>query len=314
MAKSLFEPKRVPKYTENVIKPGVGLQAVPTPPQQRTVTTGTPKLAQATPPPPTPAPVTPPAPAPAPKPVVIPETRAFSFDGSTELTGSFSTEGGNQTWAFMLHGTFTPGWAQADTGSYVVMSIGTPDSDTYRQTVYFERESGSFGYRDSIVTEATSGSAYNRYKIELNASPNFYSGSTEADDLYIQFNSVFARSGFLIEDGAGTPRTAKKTKEVSTSSQSRQAKLVNRAWTENNVVSIGGYHSGSDNRYQGEIANLALFKIGARSYGQSLSKTMPDFSKDASVAWYWRFEGDTTATKGSNLDVIGTETYVSSSI
>ena len=229
MAKSLFEPKSVPKYTDNIIKPATGLQAAPTPPRQRSAASPVPKT-QAVPASaqqvsaPAPAPVASPTPTPAPAPIVVGETRSFSFNGSTELTGSFSKNGGAKTWAFMLHGTYTPGWGQADTGSYVVMSIGTPDSDDYRQTVYFERESGSFGYRDSIVTEATSGSAYNRYKIELNASPNFYSGSSVANNRYIQFTSTFARDGYIVEDSKYTPTTAKKTREVSSTSRSTQAK------------------------------------------------------------------------------------------
>ena len=328
MAKSLFEPKRVPKYTENIIKPTTGLQAAPVPVRQQSATRAVPKT-QAIPAEaqkvatPAPAPLAPPQKAITPTPPAPePETRSFLFDGATQLTSSWDSTGGDKTWSYMLHGTYTPGWAQTDTGSYVVMSIGTPDSDDYRHTVYFERTSGSDGYRDFIVTEAISGSSdYNRYRIELNASPYFYSGSDLASNVYIQLQSQFGHSGFATENAKQQTRLSGslgkpiRRRETSTNSPYGRAQIANKPWnSDDHVISIGGYYSGSANFFTGSIANLALFKVGGKSYGQNISETMPDFSNDPDSAWYWKFEGNTTAVKGPNLDVIGTETYVSSSI
>lgn len=330
MAKSLFEPKKIVRYANNqkLIEGGLAGAAVPS--RQVSATRSVPKVdsipADASnvgssntpvdfggstgdnnpPPPPPPA----------------GESRAFSFDSATELTSSWDSTGGDKTWAYMLHGTYTPGWSQSDTGSYVVMSIGTPDSDDYRHTVYFERTSGSDGYRDFIVTEATSGSAdYNRRKIELNASPYFYSGSDLASDVYIQLHSVFGHSGYTVENGKQPTRLSGslgypiRIQETSTNSPSGRARIANKPWNSNDhVISIGGYHSGSASYYTGSIANLAFYKIGATSYGQNSSEVMPDLTNDPNVAWYWKFEGNTTAVKGPNLEVVGTETYVSSSI
>lgn len=328
MAKSLFEPKKITRYANNQALIEGGLAGNATPPRQVSATRAVPKT-QAIPASaqqvsaPSPVPAVPTQPATAPAPVQpAAETRSFLFDGATELTSSWDNTGGDKTWAYMLHGTFTPGWSQSDTGSYVIMSIGTPDSDNYRHTVYFERTSGSDGFRDFIVTEATSGSsAYNRRKVELNSSPYFYSGSDLASDRYLQVSSQFGHSGYILENGkqdtrlSGSLGKLKRIQETSTDSPSGRARIANKPWNSNDhVVSIGGYHSGSANYYTGSIANLAFYKVGAKSYGQNLSKVMPDLTKDPNVAWYWRFEGDTTATKGSNLDVVGTETYVSSSI
>ena len=327
MAKSFFEPKKIVRYANNqqVIEGGLG--SAPTPRRVASATRPVPKT-QAIPAEaqkvsaPAPAPTPPPAPAPTPAPPIVGETRAFLFDGATELTSSWDSTGGNQTWAYMLHGTFTPGWSQSDTGSYVILSIGTPDSDDYRQTIYFERTSGSDGYRDFVVTEATSGSsAYNRRKTELNASPYFYSGSEISSNVYLQVYSQFGYSGYTLENGAQNSRISgslgklKRIVETSTTSPSGRARIANNAWNSNDhVISIGGYHSGSANYYTGSIANLAFYKVGNGSYGQNRSKTMPNLTNDRSVAWYWQFEGNTVAVKGTNLDVLGTETYVSSSI
>ena len=329
MAKSFFQPKKIVRYANNqqVIEGGLAGQS--TPPRQVSATRAVPKTqaipAEAqkiaawnapSPAPPFEGPQTPTPPVPE------VETRSFFFDGATELTSSWDNTGGNKTYAYMLHGTYTPGWSQSDTGSYVVMSIGTSGSDDYRHTVYFERTSGSDGYRDFIITEATSGSsAYNRRKIELNASPYFYSGSDLASNVYIQLYSQFGHSGFAVENAKQQTRLSGslgkpiRIRETSTNSPSGRARIANKPWNSNDhVISIGGYHSGSANYYTGSIANLAFYKIGAKSYGQNLSKVMPNLTNDTNVAWYWRFEGDTTATKGSNLEVVGTEAYVSSSI
>ena len=328
MAKSFFEPKKIVRYANNQQVIEGGLAGRSTPPRQVSATRAVPKtqaipasarkIAAAnvpSPAPPDSAPTPPP-------PVPEVETRSFFFDGATELTSSWDNTGGDKTWAYMLHGTYTPGWAQSDTGSYVVMSIGTPDSDNYRHTVYFERTSGSDGYRDFIVTEATLGSSnYNRYRIELNASPYFYSGSDLASNVYIQLQSQFGHSGFATENAKQQTRLSGslgkpiRIRETSTNSPSGRAQIANKPWNSNDhVISIGGYHSGSANFFTGSIANLALFKVGGKSYGQNISETMPDFSNDPDLAWYWRFEGNVSASKGPDLDVIGTETYVSSSI
>ena len=316
MAKSLFEPKKIPTYTENLLKPNTGLQAAPVPVRQQSATKAVPKT-QAIPvsaqqvSAPAPAPVAPPAPVPASPPAPASETRAFSFDGATELTASFNNSKGNLTWTNALHGTFTPGWDSTDTGSFAVFSIGTPDSDDYRFSIYFQRTSGSTGYHDYIVTEATSGSNYNRGTYELIDSPNFYSGSVE--NVYLQIYGLFGADTWVYQNG-GPTQSSRLTNSSNYTNRSQRAGLANKPWSpDTHTVSIGGFNSGSDSYYKGQIDHLAFFKKGY-NYGTGTQKKMPNFTNNDSVAWYWKFEGNTVATKGPDLTVVGTETYVSSSI
>ena len=109
MAKSLFEPKKIVRYANNqeIIEGGLAGAAVPS--RQVSATRSVPKVdsipADASnvgssntpvdfggstgdnnPPPPPPPPAG--------------ESRAFSFDGATELTSSWDSTGGDKTWAY----------------------------------------------------------------------------------------------------------------------------------------------------------------------------------------------------------------------
>lgn len=309
MAKSLFEPKKVPTYTENIIKPGAGLQAAPVPTRQRTVSTGTPKLAQAQSPAPAPIPAAPPQPTPQPAPPAIPaETRAFSFDGATELTGSFKTSGGNKMLFFTMHGTFTPGWSQETTGSFTFFTVRNPSDDNDVAWTYgFQRVSGSNGYEDRITSRISSGSAtYSSYK-KLLCSPNFYSGSTR--NLFLE-----------VASGAGNLQVVRENGKFNTQAinggfsgvgnTGRAASAVLSPLT--HVISIGGHASGSSEYYSGSISNFSVAK-GTQTFLGSSMPSAPE--KNRGIDFVFKFEGNLANPKGTQtLGVVGTETYVSSSI
>lgn len=306
MAESLFEPKRVPKYTENIIKPGTGLQSAPVPVRQRSVSTGTPKLAQAQNPAPAPAvTVTTPPVVTATPPQAPGETRAFSFDGATELTGSLGTTFGSnvQMGLFYMQGTFTPGWGQSDTGSYNVFSIATPGTDVDRYDVYFTRAALGSGYRDYLEVRRLSGSSWRSSNMRVSADGNFYSGSME--EVYIEAKLVLNGVSQLHVNGKAAP-------SLYGPDQNNQSGLdyFKTIPSSSLAFSLGGMNSGSDNYYTGSISNFALFKANALTS----RKTIADLTNDTTVKMYYKFEGNTTATKGFDLDVVGTETYVSSSI
>lgn len=313
MAKSLFEPKRVPKYTENIIKPATGLQAAPTPPRQRSVSTGTPKLAQATPTPPVPAPVAPPTPAvSSAPPTPAEETRAFSFDGATELTGSFSTGGGSRFMYGTVHCTVRPGWSSTETGSFTIFSINNPTDNTdYKRSFEFTRTSGSSGYQDNIVVKFSSGSEHQSRTIKNPLSPNFYSGSVGFKFYQISFTAA----GMLGDIRVGKDRyypTNRTIVDTATSS----TKVYNGGKTTLNStdyeMTVGGLNSGSNGYFKGEIANLAVSKNTFAVLGSTMARNVEVYPN---VDIVYKFEGNLLASKGNqDLGVAGTETYVSSSI
>ena len=319
MAKSLFEPKRVPKYTDNIIKPATGLQAAPTPPRQRSAARPVPKT-QAVPASaqqvsaPAPAPVAAPAPTPTPAPVVVEETRAFSFDGSTELTGSYTTAGGSKLERGTLAFTARPGWSQTETGSFTVFSINNPSDNTdYKRSIEFQRTSGSNGYQDKIVLKTSKGSdSYvNTWTNPL--TPNFYSGSTDFTfyEVYFNGNNI---GQVRIKRAPYYPSSPdiKSTYAVTGTSQGR--KLVPKTLLNGTdyEMTVGGLNSGSDHRYKGEISNISLGKGLAVFVGTSMPRVVED---NTNIDIVYKFEGNLLASKGNkDLGVVGTETYVSSSI
>lgn len=315
MAKSLFEPKRVPKYTENIIKPTTGLQAAPTPVRQRSVSTGTPKLAQATPTPPSPSPVAPPAPiAPPAPPVPVEETRAFSFDGATELTGSFTTAGGSTLRRGTLAFTARPGWSETTTGSFAIFSVNNPSDDTdYKHSVEFLRISGSTGYADEIKLTTSSGSHLYSHTMTNPLSPNFYSGSKGFTYFEVYYNRGSIEQVRIKKSPYRTYSQGITNKyNVTGTNSGRTSAIVTSLNNTDYEMSIGGLNSGSDNYYNGEIANLALSKNLAVFMGSQMPRLVVD---NANVDIVYKFEGNLLASKGNrNLGVAGTETYVSSSI
>lgn len=137
MAKSRFEAKKIVRYTDNDVN-RIGISGRPTPRIQIStsggvtagdsvssdlgnVDTGTGTgLGSGTGTSDTPPP---PPPPPGPK-----ETRAFLFDGNTKLTSSLDPlkSSDNFIGSGTIFTTFSPGWAQNETGSFTLFSVGRP--------------------------------------------------------------------------------------------------------------------------------------------------------------------------------------------
>ena len=318
MAKSLFEPKRVPKYTENIIKPTTGLQAAPVPVRQQSAARPVPKT-QAIPPAaqqvsaPAPAPVAPPAPAPTPAPPApVGETRAFSFDGSTELTGSLTNVLTTAPFNRQLTVGFTatPYWSRETTGSFAVLSIGKPDSDDSRLDIYITRTSGSrgrSGYRNWIDTRFKSGSASITATRQLQYT-NFISGSAENVHLQITMTSM----GYMrdVKENSKVNKLNNVNSFIDVPACQQAAARV--IALEDYTFSIGGFNSGSDHYFSGSLSNL--YTVLDKRYLMS-SPVIESHYEDPLVKLAYKFEGNLEAEKGDiELVVVGTETYVSSSI
>ena len=312
MAKSFYEPKKVVRYADNIVQQASGLAAVKAPALRPAVTATPPKTESI---PPAAAAVSAPAPAPAPVPVVPTPTpppppgfsRAFSFDGATELTGSFSTAGGSRVGSFTLHGTYTPGWSETTTGSFAIFTLNNPSDHTaYKYNISFQRVSGSEGYEDRIVVNFSSASYSSTSYRKLKCSPNFYSGSIS--DYFIE---VYANAGTIdtLREQREHNRNASSTTFVPSFSAIGYYDLLTPA---DHTMTIGGHNSGSSNYYTGSISNLALSK------GTSviLGTQMPyNAQNNPYVDIFYRFEENVSASKGnSDLVVVGTETYVTSSL
>ena len=308
MAKSLFEPKRVPKYTENIIKPATGLQAAPTPPRQRSAASPVPKTQaipasaqQVSAPAPAPVAPAPVQPLPAPPPAIS-ETRAFSFDGSTELVADYPGRGSARFGTAKL--TFTPGWGQEATGSFALYAIGTSGSNEYRVEVSILRSSGSGGYMDELAYKFISGSSYRETRKLLGTSPNTYSGSITRSFLQVHHNNgVFP--GNVAQGRVNT------LNRPNLPNSTPFGQPISHYTGSEHQISIGGFNSGSDHYFSGSIDQFAWFN--AKNTVQPRSSAQ-QYDNDVFVNMYYKFEGNVTATKGNDLDVVGTETYVSSSI
>lgn len=314
MAKSLFEPKKVPTYAENIIKPGTGLKSAPVPVRQQSATRTVPKT-QSIPPEaaavsaPAPVPVTPPAPAPTPAPPAPEgETRAFFFDGATELTGSYPAAlGSNLFYHSVISVTLKPAWSQAATGSFGLYSVYSSNTNE-GMSVWLDKKANGYTYVGvSYISESKMRGAIRPLE------KNLYSGSSET---HLQIPTSFGSPQQVRTDG----------KQYSTgniplfSNSIPSSKVLNRTDLVSDFrVSVGGpspvSHSAAPTQehFSGSISNLIITPDTSTYYTSSPVSEGHYANNKVKVAY--KFEGDTSATKGGvDLEVVGTETYVSSSI
>ena len=319
MAKSNFEPKKIVRYAESNI-PKQGISSIPAPRTQRstpsiaagdtgnsslssTGTTGTSVVTggSSTPPPPPPPPA------------VAEETRAFVFDGSTELTASFSTAGGSRINDYSAVFTVSPAWGPEDTGSFVVFSIGNPSDGTdHRTSLYFERTSGSGGYQDLITSELTSGSVLYKTSMLLSNSPNFHNVSASNTGFAVYVRQGNLDTAFQDNSGIGFRAGTKFVDANNSNNSDRYNAATTILDSTNYTLSIGGYNSGSNGYMTGSMDNLYISKKRKWLQSHPLSKHT---DKNQPVHIFYTFEGNVLASKGGkDLTVVGTETYVSSSL
>lgn len=307
MAKSRLEPNKIVRYAESSIpKNGISTRPAPTVKPSPAAAKAAVQAVVAAPAPPAP---TPPAPTP---PVEVPNfSSSFSFDGATELTGSYSQFGSRSIYMGSVHTTIAPGWTQEETGSFTIFSISNENTpDDYRRTFAIERTSGSNGYKDFLVCSISSGSVFYTYKGELDLSPNFYSGSGGTNE------EQFFQFGFI--KGQLYPHRIngeiKSYKSTNVDYQGSVQSLSNLALqTGVHIVSVGGLHATPSNYFKGTIANLSLAK-GSMYYfkGDGIGDKA---ETNGSIDMLYRFEGNVLDLRGGqNLEVVGTETYVSSSL
>ena len=305
MAKSLFEPKKVTRYANNqaLIEGGLAGNAVP--PRQASATRTVPKT-QAIPASaqkvsaPAPTPLAPPQVSPSPAPVPpAAETRSFLFDGATELRAEFPGSGNSKYGTSML--TFTPHWGQEATGSFTLYTIGTSGSNDYRVQVSIERTSGSDGYLDQLSYKAISGSNIIQTLSTLASSPNTYSGSVARSFVQVQHNQMYM----------GRVAQGKSYLTDRSFVQSGAVNVIPRYTGSLHDISIGGLNSGSEHYFSGSIDQFVWIDsknfVNARESAQS-------YENNVYVKAYYKFEGNLNATRGNALTVVGTETYVSSSL
>lgn len=312
MAKSNFEPKKIVRYAESNI-PKNGISSRPTP-----TIKSTPSAAQAAviaaveaPAQPAPAPTPPPPPAPE------GETRSFLFDGATHLTGSYNHSGGRSIYRGTIHTSLSPGWTQEETGSFTFFSVSNINNPTdYRRTFSMERTSGSEGYADYLVVSLSSGSAFQTSRRKLQISPNFYSGSGGTnEEIFLQ--AYFSRGTVFppkISTSAGPVSAISSATHFTQSFNGSVQALANLALQ--NVVhtySVGGSHGDSDvNQYKGTIGNLSLSKNRNYYFKDNIG---PKAETNPNIHLLYRFEGNVSASEAtSDLGIIGTETYISSSL
>jgi len=314
MAKSFFEPKKIVRYQDSVLNPSTGLGSASTPALKPSATKVVPKV-QAIPP--AAAAVSAPAPAPAAPAVVVTPTppsppdysRAFVFDGATELTSSFSTTGGSQLYTFTLASTITPAWSEETTGSFVIWSVSNPsDAADYRRTIGIERTSGSNGYEDKVFHAFSSGSHSIKNTKKLSVSPNFYSGSVE--NLFLEVYAGYSIA--VIKENGITNRNTVTATGSAISDDLLQGMMRLLTPADTYTTSIGGYNSGSSGYFSGSINNLALSK----GTGVFVGSRMPwSIENNRHVDLVYKFEENVNSSKGdSTLVVVGTETYVTSSL
>ena len=292
MAKSIYEPKKLVRYADNVNSGNSILAAQPLPvvaaPTPTPVTV--PVVVNTTPPPPT------------------PETKAFSFDGSTFLTGSYPATLGTKPFYGNLYSvTITPGWGNGVTGSFGICSISNVDGDNNEGfNVYVQRTYDGTNYQEYLGTEYIKDSIVRGGKRPL--LNTLASGST----LHLQFvhfaggitslkeNNTF---NFNRNQGAGYGAT----------SALQGASNLSRATGSFNIT-IGGnnsfaHPSGSQpSPFQGTMANF-IVKNYWTGLGSSPVTSAQYDDPDTLVAY--KFEGIVSASVGgSNLDVVGTESYI----
>ena len=327
MAKSFYEPKKIVRYSDNIIKNKVGLGAAPTPALRPSATKVTPKTEAI---PPSAAAVSAPAPAPAPAPPVlnptppppIPETRAFSFDGNTYLTASCDSTFGKKALAVGYLGvTFTPYWGIEETGSFALYSI-TNNDETEGLTVFIHRPTNSSGIAPGF--EYISASILVGSKLQGTTLPNIYSGShTE-----LNFQCVY---GYGTLSGAKVNGTqATKGRYVYNSNSglnsytgfqsdmsSLYSYLNNRTLQSGYTFAIGKataathVSSSQPTNFSGSMSNFYMIPGPGKYLAQP---TTPSTYEDAQVKLAYQFEGNVSGYKGPDLRVEGTATFVSSSL
>ena len=279
MAKSRLEPKKIVRYAQSNV-PRQGISSIPAPRIQRstpsitagdtgnsslsnTGTTGTSVNTggSSTPPPPPPPPAVP------------EETRGFVFDGSTELTASFSTAGGSRIKDYSAVFTVAPAWGPEETGSFVVFSISNPsDADDFRTSLYFERTSGSGGYKDLISSELTSGSVFYKTQMLLSNSPNFHNVSASNTGFAVYVKQGNLNTAFQDNSGIGF-RPGTKFVDANNSNNSDRYNAANTLLSSSiHTLSIGGYNSGSNGYMTGSMDNLYISKNRKWLQAHPLSK------------------------------------------
>ena len=324
MAKSLFEPKKIVRYANNqeIIEGGLAGAAVPS--RQVSATRSVPKVdsipADASnvgssntpvdfggstgdnnPPPPPPS---------------SGFTRAVLLDGATELSASYDPAiFGNNFRSALIATTVTPHWSETATGSYPILSISNPsDSEDFEFQFGIKREHATISpvtYRDYVYTRISSGSqgAHFQQKVEMNASPNFYSGSSE--NVFIQIIPYF---GEIYKKKEGSSLTMKPRQ---TSFKGSKVKISNTVLTANshNFI-IGSSQSGSKTYFSGSLTNLTVSSDANSFYGSTMPfdlGTSPSGLNGLKAGY--RFEESVSASiTGIDLDVNGTQAYVTSSI
>lgn len=325
MAKSRLEPKKIVRYAESNV-PRQGISSIPAPRIQRSTGGASPSDSldsdlsntggsgtsgtglgtggsnDNTPPPP-------PAPA--------GETRSFFFDGATHLTGSFNHVGGRSLYYGTIHTSISPGWTQEETGSFTFFSVSNINNPTdYRRTFSFERTSGSDGYADYLVVSLSSGSVFQTSRRKLQISPNFYSGSGGTnEEIFLQAGfsrgtvyppKIYTSAGPVDQITAATHFTQSYNGSVQALSNLALQDIVH-------TYSVGGSHGDSEiNQYKGTIGNLSLSKNKNYYFNENIG---PNAETNSNIHLLYRFEGNASASEAtSDLDVIGTEAYVSSSL
>jgi len=284
MAKSLFEPKKITRYANNQELIEGGLAGAPTP----RISTGTSNFTGGS----VDASITP-------APVQLPgETRAFVFDGSTELVADYPDTGNSRYGTTKL--TFTPGWSQTETGSFALYTIGTSGSNDYRVEVSIVRSSGSAGYLDQLSYKVISGSAERETLATLASSPNTYAGAIQYS--FLQIHHSKQNPGILSQ---GTTRLNERTRSGS------GVKIISNFTESLHQVSIGGLNSGSEHYFSGSINQFAHYQ--SRNLVQPRLSAQ-DFTGTDFLKMYYRFEGTVSASLGNDLTAVGTQTFVSSSL
>lgn len=304
MANSNFEPKKIVRYAEsNVPRNGISTRPAPTVKPSPAAAKAAVQAVVAAPAPPAPTPPTPTPPAP------VGETRGFLFDGATELTGSFlGTNSLFQPGALTTHMTITPTWDQEATGSYALFALGTPDGTDRRIQMYIERVSGSYGYRDKLVTQIMSGSNAITKKYRLRNSPNYYSGGLADMFLSVYIDKYGVK--YIRENGAATSLATIEYQTVGSETEVLASSLEYLNATDHKL-SIGGFNSGSTSYFEGRMDNFAA---GYGSNFMGFNKAAKNYNNDSHIPVYYQFEGNLNASKGIDLALVGTEAYESSSL
>lgn len=305
MAKSIYEPKKIVRYVNNQEVIAGGLSSAPiTQPARSSAPVVQSPVSTATPTPPPPP----------------EETRAFAFDGNTQLTASFASNGGSRVHQGTLSTTISPTWAETDTGSYALFTIlKSATSNDTRYTYYIQREKVGNDYFDYAGVELASGSLFSRSRQELKVSPNFYSGSRE--NHHIQIYQVDGQIAQVKEGHTNLKNTHTIEREYSGSFTQRVT--FGRALFSNDtsIYAIGGTlnntfssfsGSGDHKKFEGNMRNLTFTKFDRLL----LPTPVPlDTYKNKKVDLAYKFEGTVSGSRGNrDLDVMGTETFVSSSL